>query len=76
MAYHHEQLVEITLGPKGAFEHGNIGALTRRFFGPGCIGYLFIKRLSILYAASQEPGPVRYCRNRIAFLRHKPQRAG
>jgi hypothetical protein len=27
---HCEQAVEITLGPKGAFENGNIGVLTRR----------------------------------------------
>jgi len=26
----YEQMVEIALGPKGAFENGNIGALTRR----------------------------------------------
>lgn len=26
----HEQAVEIILGPKGAFENGNIGSLTRR----------------------------------------------
>ena len=25
-----EQTVEVTLGPKGAFENGNIGTLTRR----------------------------------------------
>ena len=30
VAAYHEQLVEIALGPKGAFETGNIGALTRR----------------------------------------------
>ena len=30
MAAFREQTVEITLGPKGAFENGNIGALTRR----------------------------------------------
>ena len=30
VAAHREQTVEITLGPKGAFENGNIGTLTRR----------------------------------------------
>jgi hypothetical protein len=30
MAAYREQMVEITLGPKGAFENANIGALTRR----------------------------------------------
>ncbi len=30
MAAYHEQTVEIALGPKGAFENGNIGTLTRR----------------------------------------------
>jgi hypothetical protein len=30
MAAYREQLVEIALGTKGAFENGNIGALTRR----------------------------------------------
>jgi hypothetical protein len=30
MAAYHEQTVEIALGPKGAFESGNIGALMRR----------------------------------------------
>jgi hypothetical protein len=30
MAAYREQTVEIALGPKGAFENGNIGALTRR----------------------------------------------
>ena len=30
MAASHEQTVEISLGPKGAFENGNIGALWRR----------------------------------------------
>ena len=29
-ATYREQMVEIALGPKGAFENGNIGALTRR----------------------------------------------
>ena len=29
-AAHREQTVEIALGPKGAFENGNIGTLTRR----------------------------------------------
>jgi len=30
VATYREPLVEIALGPKGAFENGNIGALTRR----------------------------------------------
>ena len=30
VAAYREQMVEIALGPKGAFENGNIGALTRR----------------------------------------------
>ncbi|HEU5170324.1 MAG TPA: hypothetical protein VFU46_07290 [Gemmatimonadales bacterium] len=30
MAAYREQTVEIALGPKGAFENGNIGTLTRR----------------------------------------------
>jgi len=30
MATYREQTVEIALGPKGAFENGNIGALMRR----------------------------------------------
>jgi len=30
VASYREQMVEIALGPKGAFENGNIGALTRR----------------------------------------------
>jgi len=30
VATYREQMVEITLGPKGAFENGNIGTLTRR----------------------------------------------
>jgi len=30
VAAYREQTVEIALGPKGAFENGNIGALTRR----------------------------------------------
>jgi hypothetical protein len=30
MAAYREQMVEIALGPKGAFENGSIGALTRR----------------------------------------------
>ena len=30
VATYREQIVEIALGPKGAFEHGNIGTLTRR----------------------------------------------
>ena len=30
MGYYREQTVEIALGPKGAFENGNIGAMTRR----------------------------------------------
>jgi len=30
VAAYREQTVEISLGPKGAFENGNIGALTRR----------------------------------------------
>lgn len=29
MATYREQMVEIALGPKGAFENGNTGALTR-----------------------------------------------
>ena len=29
-ATYREQTVEVTLGPKGAFENGNIGTLTRR----------------------------------------------
>ena len=33
VAAHREQMVEIALGPKGAFENGNIGALTRRVPG-------------------------------------------
>ncbi|MBW6521838.1 MAG: hypothetical protein K0A99_12660 [Desulfoarculaceae bacterium] len=33
MAAYREQTVEIALGPKGAFENGNIGALTRRVPG-------------------------------------------
>ena len=30
VAAYREQTVEIALGPKGAFENGNVGALTRR----------------------------------------------
>ena len=30
MAAYREQTVEVTLGPKGAFENGNIGTLIRR----------------------------------------------
>jgi hypothetical protein len=30
VAAYREQMVEIALGPKGAFENGNIGAMTRR----------------------------------------------
>jgi hypothetical protein len=30
VTYYREQTVEIALGPKGDFENGNIGALTRR----------------------------------------------
>ena len=33
MATYREQAVEIALGPKGAFDNGNIGALTRRVSG-------------------------------------------
>ena len=33
MAAYREQRVEIALGPKGAFDNGNIGALTRRVSG-------------------------------------------
>jgi len=32
VAAYREQMIEIALGPKGAFENGNIGALTRRVF--------------------------------------------
>ena len=30
MAAYHEQTIEVALGPKGAFENGNVCALTRR----------------------------------------------
>jgi hypothetical protein len=31
LAPYRDQMVEIALGPEGAFENGNIGALTRRW---------------------------------------------
>jgi hypothetical protein len=37
MATYREQAVEIALGPKGVFENGNSGALTRRVSGDGVV---------------------------------------
>jgi hypothetical protein len=37
VAYYRELTVEIALGPKGAFENGNIGALTRRMPTDGVV---------------------------------------
>lgn len=38
VAAYREQTVEIALGPKGAFENGNIGALTRRVAADRVVG--------------------------------------
>jgi hypothetical protein len=48
-----EQTVEIAMGPKGAFESGNIGALTRQVPADRVVSA--IPRRSLLPAISESP---------------------
>ena len=44
MAAYREQMVEIALGPKGAFESGNIGALKRRLLSDKVVSAVPLSR--------------------------------
>jgi hypothetical protein len=51
VAAYREQTVEIALGPKGAFENGNIGALTRQVPADGVVSA--VPRRSLLPAITE-----------------------
>lgn len=48
-----DQMVDITLGPKGAFENANIGALTRQVPADGVVSA--VPRRSLLPAITGSP---------------------
>jgi hypothetical protein len=63
VAYYREQTVEIALGPKGAFEYGNIGALTRRVATDSVI------RVAPLHRGNPKPSKVAKTPRVVELLR-------